>query len=224
MKTNILALRRDRRILRSKVYLLLKDSVDEENPLEKLQARLNEKELEDVIEDTIYFIPFSDKRRTIIQNLKTVEQLVDNVNPSIQVRKSDVFQRSFKKRPTILLPKERHESFLSQFSKINFRLNNSKSQMPIKQIGNLNQMINRLNCQSGFLKEVPVKKANTNISNAYKKFFTEFCEISSNFHETMKIKYKAKVKAKDKRKSIYKIRESVLEANYFQSTTKFKKL
>ncbi|OMJ66310.1 hypothetical protein SteCoe_36884 [Stentor coeruleus] len=72
MRSNALAMRRDRRILRSKVYLLLKESSKNQKYFNILEQNLNEKELEDVFEDAFYFVPFPDKLQPIKQHSLTM--------------------------------------------------------------------------------------------------------------------------------------------------------
>ena len=89
---------------------MLKETQNHDNCLENLKENLNPHELEEVIEDAIYYVPFPEKRRTIINNCKTVEQLVDNYQVN---KEQETFKvKRLKRIPTILLPNQRKKSVL----------------------------------------------------------------------------------------------------------------
>ena len=186
MKTNGLALRRDRRILRSKVFLLLKETQNHDNCLEILKENLNPHELEEVIEDTIYYVPFPEKRRTIINNCKTVEQLVDNYQ--VNKEQETVKVKRLKRIPTILLPNQRKKSVLyvkekkaSQTSFFNEKLKMNTSSMF--------QILKRIDLSNSLLNEKTQKVDSEGKNDHYKDFYKVYYQFNTQFHLNLKKKY-----------------------------------
>ncbi|CAG9319044.1 unnamed protein product [Blepharisma stoltei] len=68
---------RNRRLLRSKVHVLLKHPEKRTDYYNILKENLKPSELEDVLEDLMYFIQSDEVKKHILKHSKTVEQLID---------------------------------------------------------------------------------------------------------------------------------------------------
>lgn len=208
MKPNNLAVRRDRRILRSKVYLILKDSSHEERYLDELKRTLSPKELENVIDDATYFIPFPDKLENILEHSKTISQLIDNVKTPKKNSVKSINLRSRKKMPSVLLPRQRIKSFFkSKKLEISTKKNefNDSSQFLFRRLFKKIDQGRSLIKNSSFNK-INETRNHDDKNNIYKDFHDAFYKINSNYHYNLKKKYEEKLLLKNRtRKKIISI-------------------
>jgi hypothetical protein len=108
-----LALRRNRRILRSKVYLLLTHNRSDQD-FDLLKASLNKEELEEVIEDACYYIPFPDKLNSIKEQVQTIEEIVDNSSKPRQPHLKIIKKKLVFRKPNEMMPFRRNYTLKSQ--------------------------------------------------------------------------------------------------------------
>jgi hypothetical protein len=178
-------------MLRSKVYLLLKD-IKVEKCFEMLERCLTKEQFEEVIEDAHYFVPFPDKLKNILENSQTIEQLVDQVpvRPAIkelilEPRRSNI--RRF--RPSILLPMIRNPSLLTLKTMVK-PLNTIKELQKTMQKEEKIQIVKRIDMNKSLIipKEARPKNKKFNLE-AYKKFHDEFYKSEIVFRQKLKEKY-----------------------------------
>lgn len=188
MKSSALAMRRDRRILRSKVYLLLKESSKDDKYFNILEQNLNKKELEDVFEDAFYFVPFPDKLQQIMQHSLTMEQLVDNIPVKIKYNEP---QKPIKKqrRPSLLLPIQRNPSFTSTYT-IKPKITLQSPESISKAIIEMKRILNRIDISKPLLnkKENKIRSKSENKIRIYKAFHDQFYKIDTEYHLELKRK------------------------------------
>ena len=185
MKPNSLALRRDRRILRSKVYILLKDSPQDAKLLDILEEKLNPKELEDVIEDALYFVPFPDKLEKLLNHSRSIEELVDNTDlqARVKIKQRQKVRRRF---PSILLPKKRDLTLKPHFNKISPKINYEKSKIEERST-TINKWIKKIDSGNPLISKcLKINRSSDSKLELYKNFYDKFITVNEDYHLNLK--------------------------------------
>lgn len=185
-----LVLRRNRRILRSKVYLLLKSNrIDKD--FEILKSNLNQAELEEVIEDACYYIPFPEKLKMIKEKTQTIEEIVDNSSkPKVSPPPKPEKKRKNFRKPTELMPFQRNPTLLSQKTIEKFPVIKKRETVNNKE-HLAKSLIRKIDLSKTLLDE-PAEKTNKKPNEKIKTFLKYekvFRDIENNYHQTLKKNY-----------------------------------
>ena len=174
-------------MLRSKIYVLLKDSSNADELYGILKSNLSVKELDEVIEDSVYFIPFTEKRQSILMNSRTIEEIVDNRKTTLIPKLLNPSGKKYKKNPILLLPKQKKRSFQSQFSRKSFNLPNTQELIAKKEVNVINKMITRIDSRDFLMKTIPKRKLkNEHAGEVYKTFYDQYYKIDEIIRATLK--------------------------------------
>ena len=198
LSNSTLILRRNRRILRSKVYLVLKNN-QKEKDFDVLKASLNNTELKEVIEDPCYYVPCPETLKSIKENTQTIEEILDNnTKAKIPPPKPEKKRKMFRKA-TEMKPFQRNPSLLSQKTLDKFPVIKKRETVNIRdQIAK--SLIRKIDLTKSLL-DMPIEKSSkkpTEKMNTYLKFDQVFRDLENNYHKKIQKKYKDEALRKNK--------------------------
>ena len=184
-----LAIRRNRRILRSKVYLLLANNKSEKD-FDLLKSSLKKSELEEVMEDACYYVPFPEKLSSIKEQAETIEELLDNSTKCKVTHLKITKKKKIFRKPTELMPYQRTTTLKSQKTIERLPYMRKRETINLKdQIAKA--MIRKIDLSRSLLDVQGIKpeeRANKSLEVFY-KFDKIFTQLEDRYHSDLKQKY-----------------------------------
>ena len=170
-----------------------------EKDFDILKSNLSNYELEEVIEDPCYYVPFPETLKSIKEHTQSIEEILDkSIKAKILPPKAEKKRKIFR-RPTEMMPFQRNPTLLSQKTLDKFPVMKKRETVNYKdQLAK--SLIRKIDLTKSLL-DIPIEKNSKKPIEKMKTFFKfdqAFREIENNYRKQIQKKYKDEVLVKNK--------------------------